>query len=405
MHGMDAAAADMLQDRRCRQVARADDNIDAERGNDAVVGLLVQKGDHPAGAVTLGEDRREDVGFVVIGQRNDGIGRCDSSLLQDIGCQHVTDQDDGVGEHACDLGRPLRLQLNDLDGDGRQVTLDLLRQQQRDRAATADQEPARGILLVPERCHGAADDLGFHDEIDVIATRQLIIAGKVERLVAAHDADDLRVQVREQLRQLLDRRVEERALRAAMHAQETHLVVGERQHLERTGYPQAVGDGARDLDLWRNNDVDRQVCAGEQPRPRRIQVALLADAGDLDRDLEQGMGDLAGDHVDFVGVRHGDQHVGLAGARTIENIRPRGMADDPLRVEPVADAADQFGRGIDDRDVVVLACQLTGDVEADLPGTADDDPHRLLPIVPAAGRSRRAGAYSCAPDTRTRSSV
>jgi hypothetical protein len=102
----------------------------------------------------------------------------------------------------------------------------------------------------------------------------------------------------------------------ATHAEQPHFVVGERNCLERSRHLQAANDCSGDLDFRRNDDVDRQVLTRKQVRPRGIEVTLLAHAGDLDRHLEQRMRHLACHHVDFVGLRHGDDHVhvGDAGA-------------------------------------------------------------------------------------------
>jgi hypothetical protein len=52
------------------------------------------------------------------------------------------------------------------------------------------------------------------------------------------------------------------------------------------------------------------------------------------------MGHLAGDHVDLVVERHGDDHVGLFGAGLGEHLRMGAVADEAAHVERVADRLD-----------------------------------------------------------------
>ena len=91
----------------------------------------------------------------------------------------------------------------------------------------------------------------------------------------------------------------------------------------------------------RDDDVDRHVLAGEQVGPDRRQIALIAHAGDLDRDVEQRVGHLAGHHIDLVGLRDRDDHVGLGDAAAPAR-RGEKRTDHRLDVQVVADLLDQF---------------------------------------------------------------
>ena len=108
---------------------------------------------------------------------------------------------------------------------------------------------------------------------------------------------------------------------AAADADQPHPVVGERDAIGGARHLEPQRDRARDLDLGRDDHVDRHMLAAEQVLPAALQIALLADARDLGRHVEQRMRDLAGDHVDLVGVRHRDQHVGVGGARLRQHAR------------------------------------------------------------------------------------
>ena len=132
---------------------------------------------------------------------------------------------------------------------------------------------------------------------------------------------------------------------------------------------------ARDLHLRRDDNVDRHVLAAEQIRPFRLQIILAAYARDLGRHLEQGMADLAGDHVHLVRIGDRDQHVGLLGTRHLQRAGMRGVANEGAHVERVVDLADQVRRLVDDGDVIALGGQIAGDAGANLPRAADNHVH------------------------------
>ena len=46
----------------------------------------------------------------------------------------------------------------------------------------------------------------------------------------------------------------------------------------------------------------------------------MTHARNLGRHFEQGMGDLAGDHVDLIGVGDGDDHIRVIGPSGLEHV-------------------------------------------------------------------------------------
>ena len=84
---------------------------------------------------------------------------------------------------------------------------------------------------------------------------------------------------------------------------------------------------------------------------------------------------LAGDHVDLVAVGHGDEHVGIGGTGALEHVRAGGKTKHALHIERVAELLDELRPLIDHGDVILLGRELASDVEAHLPGAADDDFH------------------------------
>ncbi len=89
--------------------------------------------------------------------------------------------------------------------------------------------------------------------------------------------------------------------------------------------------------------------------------------------FEQRMGDLAGHHVDLVGLGHRNDHVRVRRPGLLQDRRAGSVADQSLDVQRVGQPADQLPRLVDDGDVVGFGGQIAGDVLADLSGAADND--------------------------------
>ena len=91
---MDAPAPDVLQDRRDRNVARADDNIDTQWCDQRFVRAFVDQGDGALGTMPFGQQRSQDIGFIVIGYRNHGFGSSGVGFFEDFRVQHIAVQND-----------------------------------------------------------------------------------------------------------------------------------------------------------------------------------------------------------------------------------------------------------------------------------------------------------------------
>ena len=264
---------------------------------------------------------------------------------------------------------------------------ELLGEKQADIAAAGDHDPLGHLLLVAERPYRPRSVAGLDHRVDLVAGDQMVVAGRHEQMAVPDDADAGQMEVREQEGQLAQRRVEDRAVGAAARRDQAHPILGERRHLGRARHLEPAGDRAGDLELGRDDHVDRHMLAPEQVLPAALQIALVAHPGDLGRDVEQRVGDLAGDHVDLVGIGHRDQELGVPGAGLLEHLGMRGKAGDRLDVQALTDLLGQLLALIDHRDVIAGAGQVAGDVVTDLPGAADNDLHP--PGLPADRRRAR----------------
>ncbi len=268
-----------------------------------------------------------------------------------------------------------RVELDDLDLGGGAPRLQRVGDELTDIAAAGDDDALGHRLLVAEDTQRAHHLLARAHDIDLVADQHGIGRARHEQIAAAHDADDDRLQVGKQLGELRQRRIDHRAVLVAADADHDHLAIGELDRVEGAGQLKTAQHHTADLDLRRDDHVDRQVLGREQVGPVRLEIALRADAGDLGGHVEQRVGHLAGDHVDLVVERHGDDHVRLLGAGLGEHLRVGAVADEAAHVERVTDRLDKLWRGVDHRNVVVLDSETFGDAVADLAGSADDNAH------------------------------
>ena len=128
--------------------------------------------------------------------------------------------------------------------------------------------------------------------------------------------------------------------------------------------------------VGRDDVIDGHVLTAEQIGPNWRQVFLLTDPRDLQRHIEQRVGDLAGHHIDFIGEGYSDQHIGVRDAGPFQNIRKRGQPDDATHVLAFADLANQSLVLIDHRYIIVFVRQMFGDAGTDQAGATNHDLHR-----------------------------
>lgn len=100
-----------------------------------------------------------------------------------------------------------------------------------------------------------------------------------------------------------------------------------------------------------------------------------------------------GSDVDLVAMRHRAQQIRAACAQLEQELRRRPVAGDDKRVQLALHRLHPRTVGVDNRHVVPLRAQRTGDVLANLAATDDDDSHRCIvatrsALVCASGETR-----------------
>jgi hypothetical protein len=109
--------------------------------------------------------------------------------------------------------------------------------------------------------------------------------------------------------------------------------------------------------LGADQHVNRQAPHRLEQRLLMGDVAARPDPGDLGRGIEQGVGDLTGDHVDFVVVGQRDQHVGVGCTRLFQHAGMRGVTADGAEIQPILQGLQAFSVSIDHGHIVGFARQ------------------------------------------------
>ena len=167
--------------------------------------------------------------------------------------------------------------------------------------------------------------------------------------------------------------------RAAMigsHCYQLYAAIGKIQYLKGARVGNQLSNVLGDQLFGTNNHINRNMVASEQ-------LFLVSEVirGTHPRYLggrvEQGVCYLAGHHVDFVGVGHRNQHIGVFCACLVERIGMRGAAGDGADIESVLQGAQFRAIRIDHGNVVLLAGEMLRQSAADLAGAENNNFHRL----------------------------
>ena len=147
--------------------------------------------------------------------------------------------------------------------------------------------------------------------------------------------------------------------------------IGKIQHLQRPGVLDQAVDVLGDQLLGADQHIDGRVLAGEQFRV--IGVGGRAHPRHARGRIEQGIGYLAGGHVDFVGVGHRDDQVRVLDTRAHQNLGVGGMTVHHADIQVVLQHAEARLVGIDHGNVVVFIGQAVRNRGADLAGSENDN--------------------------------
>lgn len=242
-----------------------------------------------------------------------------------------------------------------------------------DVAPTGDHDALVRRLASAQLRHDRRDVIGGGEkEHFVIGLDHGVVFGQ-DRAAISVDCRDLYVDPRHVFLQYAQLLVDEGSAVEGLDRHELHAIVGEVEHLQRSGVVDQAFDVFGDDLLRANQHVDGHVLPAEESRARV--VSRRADASDLGGGFEQGITDLAGHHVHLVTVRDCDQHVGIVGAGLTQHVRMRRVAFDGLNVEPIPELAQSLCVLVHQRDVEGLSREMLGEGTPYLARSKNDDLH------------------------------
>ncbi len=214
---------------------------------------------------------------------------------------------------------------------------------------------------------------GCRDEEDLVVGLDDGIALGLDRAILAVDGRDACLDLRHVLVQCPQLVPDQRPAVISLDRDEPDASAGEIEHLQGARILDQTQDVLGDQCLGADRKIDRQGVGAEQLG--LIEEALRPHAGDLGGRMEEGVGDLTGDHVGLVAVGDRNDHVGVFRAGTPQHVGVCAVAEDGAQIEAVLQLSEQLRNLVDDGDVVGLADQIRGHRGADLAGTEDDDLH------------------------------
>ena len=213
-------------------------------------------------------------------------------------------------------------------------------------------------------------------DIAGVTNKELVLGfRRKQRAITAHP-DDNGAQRREQIGQLSQRRVHDRAVFVDLDTDQMGHPVHKGLCIEGCGGRKPLQGRIRHLFLRRDYNVDRHVIATIKIGIDCRQIGLAAQPRDLAVDAKDRMGHLTGDHVHLVRMGGGNDHLGIAGTGAVQHVGVACKAGDPLHIQRIGGAAHQIGVAVNDCDVVAFARKMAGNLPPDLPCAANDHFHK-----------------------------
>ncbi len=354
MHAHHGAGADVGEEGTERDLLRADGDVDAAVAfHQFRIGRAVDQCDHARTAHALGQHGREDVGFVVVGERAIHIGLIDVLLAQQVFIGAVTHQHDRVLKFFGDGFGTLLRALQNLDAE---FFFQRPCQRYADVAAAGDQDAAHRFVLGAQCIHHRADVAAVGEEEHVIVGFDVGRCLGNDRVAMTIDGGHAHIGAGwKALAHLPDGGAFQQAAARDANRDHLNLSLGKIQYLQGAG----VFDQALHVFAHERFRADRHVYGSAAPGGEfgMLEVLGLAQARDLGGCLEQRIGDLAGDEIDFIAGGDGDDEFRIARAGVFQHARQAGMAEHGADIQFLGQVAQALYVVVHHGDVAVLAGQ------------------------------------------------
>ncbi len=323
----------------------------------------------------FGMERQKDIDFVDSRERNEGFRVLDSLFFQKFLVGAVAVDDDGFRQKNAQLLAAPLIALDDLDGDAHM-------QQQ-------GSEVVCGFAAADN--HGIFDGVGLETDLfeesfgdgagchkgDQISLVQAEDAGRdMDIALALHGADQdvVRDISADRPAEIHDHHAVQQIPLGNFEFDHLRLAVGECAHFQRRRQIEDAGRFAGCLQLRIDDHGKAEFFAQIVDL---FAVVRCADSGDSGT-VADTLGHRAAQKVQLVGVRHGNDQVGVLDAGFHLHAVAGAVADDPHDVVQIGQFLDFLGVCVDQSDVVPLFGQLGDERLPDLAAADNDDFQSLL---------------------------
>ena len=374
MHSDHVTAANMRQQGADGDLVRRNRDVDQTAFDQVDIGGSIDQRHDLLGAHALGQHRRQDIGFVVVGEGAKHVHRLDILFQQQVGVGGVAEQDDGRIQHRRQLACPFRKRLDHLD---LVVALHQPRELPSDIAAAGEHDALVRLFQLAHFRNDGRDVFARGEKENLVAGLDDAFGGWLDRLAFAKYRRHAHIDLRHNLAHGLQLPPHHQAPVISLDRHQLYPALGKIEHLHRARMLDQVVDVVGNQRFRADHDVYRDRILGEQSRA--TQVFRRANARDLGWRVKNRRRDLACDHIDLVTIGQRDQHVGIVGAGIFEQPRVGAVTANRAQIQPILQFRQNFLVGVDYGYFVALfPGELRCDRRAYLPGPEDNYIHGLL---------------------------
>ena len=365
----DFAAPDVLQDRVDGRQPRTDHLLDADGGHQGEIAELADLGDGLTGTHAARQKGGQDIGLLVVGQRDHHVDVLDVLLGQQALVGPVAAEHHHFVEFLGQQAAAFGVSFDDLALN--RALIQQGGQSETDAAAADDEHPVERLGVFVEHLKGSVELVFLADKVDQVAGHQPVSAARNDEFVLAHHGCDQRSFVAEHRRQVGELDSCQAGRLFKVDADELDAPVGELAHVHRTGHLHQAVDGLDHLDLGIDNGVD----VGSVLLEVLVIVVIVrvANAGQLFRGGREHVGHQAGHQVGLIPVCHRQKDIGRLDAGFREHHRAAAGSEDHLDIDVFRYPSQGIGVLVDHHHVLVFMGEMTGNVKSDLTGPDDDN--------------------------------
>ena len=230
--------------------------------------------------------------------------------------------------------------------------------------------------------------IGSDGNVDVVPRHEACIAMRETQLALAHHGNKTRFGEKHLGSEIRERGVQKRGVGFCRESGDENTSAEKFDGLQQARMSEDIDHFPRGFLLVADHQVNAKLL---EIKSSRTHQSGVGDPGDLVLDAGR-MGILAGEDVDFIHVRHGDQQVGLPEFGLLQDVRGRSGSLDGQDVELCFERGQGIRGTVDDHDVMIHLAELRGQVAPGVPGADHENAHRSsFPRVERAERRLLAG--------------